>query len=158
MDLKEAGRLWALMVKDTIDELDEYHLLKKDEIEKMGALNKTYTIDAKTPRGQAEQVAEAIMEMGKVYGYSEELMKIEMMEPQPAQEYVDRHLHIGPSEEGEGSWAVGWESGPNDWAVRAACGGNAFTINENAKPTFDFAPHVQFDNHYGFDFIFYNEA
>ena len=114
---------------------------------------KTYTIDAKTPKGQAGQMRRALLQLAKFYGQHPEIEVSEVRRdwPEPIQ--------------GASTYSIGWEAGPYEWAQIGGSGGNIFReefegmleykTNERYPPTFKFADHVYFEHYYSFDFIFY---
>jgi hypothetical protein len=68
----------------------------------------TYTIDAKTPKGQAGQMLRAIKAIAKASGLSAE--------------YAEVRLYGEP--EGGKAYQVVWEDGPFEWGVKIKAGGD----------------------------------
>jgi hypothetical protein len=106
----------------------------------------TYTIDAKTPKGQAGQMLRAIKAIAKASGLSAE--------------YAEVRLYGEP--EGGKAYQVVWEDGPFEWGVIGGNGGNIWgeemgyhLYDKRLEPTFAFAEHVCFEHYWSFDFCFF---
>ena len=100
----------------------------------------TYTIDAKTPKGQANQVLRAVNREAK---------------------RLDAPETAIVRKDGRG-WQVTWEDGPYEWALIGGNGGNIWgeefgykLYDRRLQPTFEFASHVYFEHWFTFDFTFY---
>ena len=108
----------------------------------------TYTIDAKTPRGQASQLLRAV---------NREAQRFDL----PETAFIRRHQIRRSDEKRVTFWEVTWEDGPFEWAVTGGGGGNiwgeelGYKLYDRRLPaTFEFAAHVHFDHNSSFDFTF----
>ena len=125
---------------------------------------RTYTINAKTPKGQANQVLRAIQREAERTGADSAYAFVKR--------YDEHHggacTAVGKSHASyctgcsKGAWTVCWEDGPYEWGVIAGGGGNiwgeelGYTLyDRRLAPTFEFASHVKFDHYWTFDFCFF---
>ena len=109
----------------------------------------TYTIDAKTPRGQAGQMLRAIQAIAKQWGLSAKGADVRVYD-------FDDYGDDAPK-----AYHVVWEDGPYEWGMIGGHGGDIFAEElgyspyaSQFGPTFKFAEHVYFEHHWSFDFIF----
>ena len=111
---------------------------------------KTHYIDAKTPKGQANQVLRALRWEARDMMFGADITA----EVRP---YDDPLGQQGP-------WQVVWEDGPYEWGFNGGSGGCIWDEElpigysggaSRRVPTFKFAEHVNFDHHFSFDMIFY---
>ena len=111
----------------------------------------TYTIDAKTAKGQANQVLRAV---------NREARRLDLPETAIVRKIPTRRSD-GPNVKRVTFWEVTWEDGPYEWAVIGGGGGNiwgeelGYKLYDRRLPaTFEFAAHVHFDHNSSFDFTF----
>ena len=111
-------------------------------------MSKTYTIDAKTPKGQAGQMLRAV---------NQEAKRLDL----PVTAIIRSHRIRRSNETRVTFWEVTWEDGPYEWAVIGGGGGNIWgeemgyhLYDRRLQPTFEFASHVTFDHNSSFDFTF----
>ena len=113
----------------------------------------TYTIDAKTTKGQAGQMLRAVNTEAKAVGYPASARLIKEQVRRSDNKVVNH-------------WKVTWEDGPFEWGIIGGLGGDIWneelggTPYRNydgspVTPTFRFADHVRFGHYYSFDFTFY---
>ena len=114
----------------------------------------TYIIDAKTPRGQANQMARALKKECAKRG----LQFTGSVKSEP----FNTDFGYGVTRHTATRWIVEWEDGPYEWGVVGVGLGNIWGEEDGYRlydsrltATFEFASHVSATPDYSFDLCFY---